>query len=442
MRFAVRLAASVAALGFIAPVQAQPADPVTVIHAGTLMAEPGKAPLANASIVVRGKTIESIRPGFVDVPGARVIDLRAATVMPGLIDSHVHLIGLDDRLQRRLQEPLRDYEDEAYTGLVNARKTLLAGFTSVRDLGGVPRTILSLRDVISSGQFVGPSIISAGAGIAVTGGHGDVNGLNRDLEEILKPRATHVCDGADDCRRATREQVSEGADVIKLKASGGVLSNVPGGLAQQMMDDELVAVVQTAKSFGRKVAAHAHGVDGVNAALRAGVDSIEHGTFTNDETFRLYKQTGAYYVPTLLAPAAALADGQRGALTPAQYAKAQQAAGNAEQSFARAIREGVTIAFGTDTGVSPHGRNAEEFALMVQNGMSPALAIRSATVTASELLGISEKVGTIVAGKEADIIAVAGDPTSDVRLLENVGFVMKGGKVVKQDGRPQLTIND
>jgi imidazolonepropionase-like amidohydrolase len=442
MKFVARLAASVAAIAFLAPVHAQPAETVTVIHAGTLMAEPGKAPISNATVVIRGRTIESVQPGFVDVPGATVVDLRGATVMPGLIDSHVHLIGLDDRMQRRLQDPFRDFEDEAYTGLVNARKTLLAGFTSVRDLGAEPRTILSLRDIINSGQFAGPTILSAGAGIAVTGGHGDVNGLNRDLEGILKPRATHVCDGADDCRRATREQVSEGADVIKLKASGGVLSNVPGGLAQQMMDDELVAVVQTAKSFGRKVAAHAHGVDGVNAALRAGVDSIEHGTFTNDETFRLYKQTGAYYVPTLLAPAAALADGQRGALTAAQFAKAQQAAGNAEKSFARAIREGVKIAFGTDTGVSPHGRNAEEFALMVKNGMSPALAIRSATVTASELLGISEKVGTIVAGKEADIIAVAGDPTSDVRLLENVGFVMKSGKVVKQDGKPQLTIND
>ena len=442
MKFVACLAASVAAMALVTPAQAQSTDPVTVIHAGTLLAEPGKSPLGNASVIIRGRTIESVQPGFVDVPGAKVIDLRSATVLPGLIDSHVHLIGLDDRLQRRLQESLRDYEDEAYTGLVNARKTLLAGFTSVRDLGGEPRTILSLRDAINSGQFAGPTILSAGAGIAVTGGHGDVNGLNRDLEAILKPRARHVCDGADDCRRATREQVSEGADVIKLKASGGVLSNVPGGLAQQMMDDELVAVVQTAKSFGRKVAAHAHGVDGVNAALRAGVDSIEHGTFTNDETFRLYKQTGAYYVPTLLAPAAALADGQRGALTPAQYAKAQQAAGNAEKSFARAIREGVRIAFGTDTGVSPHGRNAEEFALMVKNGLSASLTIRSATVTASELLGISERVGTIVAGKEADIIAVAGDPTADVRLLENVGFVMKGGKVVKQDGKAQLTIAD
>ncbi|HET9336157.1 MAG TPA: amidohydrolase family protein [Sphingomicrobium sp.] len=442
MKLVARLYVTVAAMGLAAPIAAQPAEPVTVIHAGTLMAEPGKAPLTNASVIVRGGKIEAVQPGFAEVPGARVVDLRTSTVMPGLIDSHVHLIGMDDRLQRRLQDNLRDYEDEAYTGLLNARKTLLAGFTTVRDLGAEPRTILSLRDAINAGQFAGPTIIAAGAGVAVTGGHGDVNGLNRELERVLKPRATHVCDGADDCRRATREQVSEGADVIKLKASGGVLSNVPGGLAQQMMDDELRAVVLTAKSFGRKVAAHAHGVDGINAALRAGVDSIEHGTFTNDETFRLYKQTGAYYVPTLLAPAAALADGQRGALTPAQFEKARQAAGNAEKSFARALREGVKIAFGTDTGVSPHGRNAEEFALMVKHGMSPALAIRSATVDAAELLGVASRLGTIEAGKEADMIAVEGDPSQNIRLLENVGFVMKSGRVHKLSGQRQLTSVD
>jgi len=426
-----------------APAIGQPAaEPMTVIHAGTLMAEPGKPVRRNASVVVQGRRIVEVRDGFVDIAGARVVDLRTSTVMPGLIDSHVHLIGLDDRLQRRLLETTRDHEDEAFTGLINARKTLLAGFTTVRDLGAEPKTITSLRDAVNAGHFAGPTILAAAAGIAVTGGHGDVNLVNRDLESVLKPKALHICDGPDDCRRATREQISEGADVIKLKASGGVLSNVPGGLAQQMMDDELRAVVATARTFGRKVAAHAHGVDGVNAALRAGVDSIEHGTFTDDESFRLYKQTGAYYVPTLLAPAAALADGQRGALTPAQYDKARQAAGNAEKSFARAVREGVRIAFGTDTGVSPHGRNAEEFALMVGAGMQPAAAIRSATVDAADLLGIGASAGTIAAGKDADIIAVDGDPLANIRELESVDFVMKHGRVHKLAGQRQLTSAD
>ncbi|QDP19820.1 metal-dependent hydrolase family protein [Sphingomonas xanthus] len=442
MQLVARLTATAAALALAVPGAAQQSEPLTVIHAGTLMAEPGKAPMRNASVIVRGRTIEAVQPGFAEVPGARVIDLRSATVMPGLIDSHVHLRGLDDRLQARLQENSLDSEDNAYIALANARKTLQAGFTTVRDLGGDPRLILSLRDAINNGMVGGPTIIAAGLGVSVSGGHGDPRNLrNRDSSlAVANPR--NVCNGADDCRRAVREQVGHGADVIKIMATGGVLSNVPGGLNQQMMDDEIRAAVSTAKSFGRKVAAHAHGVDGINAALSAGVDSIEHGTFTNAETFRLYAQTGAYYVPTLLAPAAALADGQRGALTPAQFEKARLAAGNAEKSFAQAIRSGVKIAFGTDTGVSPHGRNAEEFALMVKNGMAPAIAIRSATVDAAELLGVSSRVGTIAAGKDADIIAVDGDPTANIRLLESVGFVMKSGRVHKQGGARQLTIVD
>ncbi len=442
MKLAVSIAASVAALSFAAPVLAQTPEAVTVIHAGTILAEPGKPAISNGTVIVRGRTIESVQSGFVDVPGAKVVDLRNATVLPGLIDSHVHLSGLDDRFQSRLLASTRDNEDEAYTALINARKTLLAGFTTVRDLGGDPRLVISLRDAINAGELAGPTIISAARMVSVSGGHGDPrNGRNRDgANAVANPG--NVCNGADDCRRAVREQISAGADVIKIAATGGVLSNVPGGLNQQMMDDEMRAVVATAKTFDRKVAAHAHGVEGVNAALRAGVSSIEHGTFTNEETFRLYKETGAYYVPTLLAPAAALADGQRGALTAAQFDKAKLAAGNAEKSFGEAIKRGVKIAFGTDTGVSPHGRNAEEFALMVKNGMSPALAIRSATVDAAELLGVSARLGTITAGKEADIIAVAGDPTSDVRLLENVGFVMKRGKLIKLDGKPQLTAAD
>ena len=436
-----------AALLTVAPAAAQqPAvaapEAVTVIHAGMLIAQPGSAPRRNASVIVRGRTIAEVRDGFVDVPGARVVDLRAATVLPGLIDSHVHLRGLDDRLRARLEENQRDNEDNAYTALSNARKTLLAGFTTVRDLGGDPRLILSLRDAINAGELAGPTIISAARGISVAGGHGDArNGANRDIASLIPPGG-NVCNGADDCRRAVREQVGAGADVIKFSATGGVLSNVPGGLNQQMMDDEMRAIVQTAKMFDRKVAAHAHGVNGVNAALRAGVDSIEHGTFTNDESFRLYKQTGAYYVPTLLAPAAAVADGVRGALTPAQFEKARAAAGNAEKSFAEAIRRGVRIAFGTDSGVSPHGRNAEEFALMTRNGMSPTMAIRSATVDAAELLGITSRAGPIEAGKDADIIAVDGDPTQNVRLLERVGFVMKSGRVHKLAGQRQLTSAD
>ena len=418
------------------------AEPVTVIHAGTLLATPGRPAQREATVIVRGRRIAEVRSGYVDVPDARVVDLRDSTVMPGFIDMHVHMRGLDDRLQARLQAPFRDYEDEAYTALLNARKTLLAGFTTVRDLGNEPRMITTLRDAIEAGQFAGPTIVAAGRGVSVSGGHGDVNGMNRDLTEIGRARADNTCNGPDDCRRAVRHQISAGADVIKFSATGGVLSNVAGGLNQQMMADEMKAVVETAKTFGRKVAAHAHGVDGINAALEAGVDSIEHGTFTDDRTFELYRRTGAYYVPTLVAPAAAVADGERGALTPAQFQKAKEASGNAERSFARAVRERINIAFGTDSGVSLHGENAKEFGLMVKNGMAPAAAIRSATVAAATLLGRADRIGTIEAGKDADIVAVRGDPTADIRLLENVQFVMKHGRVHKLGGERQLTSAD
>lgn len=449
MKFAHLLAAA-AAIALVAPATAQTpppaapaqAEPVTVIHAGTLLAVPGQPPRREVSIVIRGRRIAEIQSGYVDVPGARVVDLRDSYVLPGLIDMHVHLVGLDDRFQARLQAPQRDYEDEAYTAMINARRTLLAGFTTVRDLGAEPRTITSLRDAINAGQLTGPTIFAAGRGVSVTGGHGGVNGLNRDLTDIYHARATNMCNGADDCRRAVREQISAGADVIKFAATGGVLSNVAGGLNRQMMPDEMRAIVETAHTFGRRVAAHAHGVDGVNAALEAGVDSIEHGTFTNDQTFALYRRTGAWYVPTLMAPAAALADGQRGALTPAQYDKAREAAGNATQSLGRAVRENVNIAFGTDSGVSRHGDNAQEFALMVNAGMTPTAAIRAATVGASTLLGRQDTIGTIEVGKEADIIAVVGDPTQNVRLLENVGFVMHQGRVHKLGGERQLAETD
>jgi len=431
-------AAALAQPGLQPPAQSQPAEALTVIHAGTLLAVPGETPRRNVSIVTRGRTIVEVRDGFVDLPGARVVDLRDHFVLPGLMDMHVHLRGLDDRLQARLQEPLRDYEDEAFTALVHARNTLLAGFTTVRDLGNDPHLIFSLRDAINAGAIEGPTIVAAGRGISVSGGHGDVNGLNRDLTELREPRAINVCNGADDCRRAVREQISRGAEVIKFSATGGVLSNVAGGLNQQMMPDEMRAIVETARTFGRRVAAHAHGVDGVNAALEAGVNSIEHGTFTSDRTFALYRQTGAYYVPTLLAPAAAVADGERGALTQSQFEKAREAAGNAERSFSRALNERVNIAFGTDSGVSPHGRNAEEFALMVRAGMTPMAAIRSATVNAATLLGRQASVGTIEPGRDADIIAVAGDPLQDIRLLENVRFVMRHGRVYKLGGRRVL----
>ncbi|WP_300972883.1 amidohydrolase family protein [Sphingomonas sp. LHG3406-1] len=426
--------------------QAAPAPlSVTVIHAGTLIDVPGQQPKRNASIVVRGRQILEVRDGFVDVPGARVVDLRTSTVMPGFIDSHVHVGGLDDPLRARVEAASRDLEDEAFTAFGNSRRLLMAGFTTVRDLNGNPRQLRALRDAIGRGDLVGPTILYAGRTVGITMGHGSGQpGLNRALtEDAMEPeRASGRCDGVESCRRAVRYQIGMGADVIKIAASGGVLSDVAGGLGKQMTDDEMKAVVDTAASFGRRVAAHAHGVQAVNDALKAGVASIEHGTFTNEESFRLYRQTGAYYVPTLLAPMYALKSAERGALRPNQVAKAREAAGNAEKSFAEAVRRGVKIAFGTDSGVSPHGTNAEEFVLMTRNGMSAMDAIKAATVNAADLLGRSSTIGTIEAGKDADIVAVEGDPLADIGRLQQLGFVMKWGQVVKQGGQRQLTAAD
>lgn len=418
------------------------AQAVTVIHAGTILTDPGRASIRNGSIVVRGREIAEVREGFVDVPGARVVDLRTMTVMPGLMDAHVHFNSSNDRMKRLMTQMTNDGEDDVFTALHNAKLTLAAGFTSVRDLGGNARAILTLRDEINAGRIPGPTILSAGRMISVSGGHGDGrNSISRNFHDTIDH--SNNCDGPDDCRRAVREQVSAGADLIKIASTGGVLSNVAGGLNQQMMDDEIQAVVATARTFGRKVASHSHGVGGVNASLRGGVDSVEHGTFTDEESFRLYRRTGAYWVPTLVAFVGALRDGERGILTAAQYDKAKLAAGQATQSLQRAVRSGgVKIAFGTDAGVYPHGQNADEFEMMVQNGMSPIDAIRAATVSTADLFGITDRAGTIAPGKWADIVAVPGDPTRDITAMKRVDFVMKWGQIYKLGGKRQLTSAD
>lgn len=421
---------------------AQAAEPVTVIHAGTILTDPGRASIRGGSIVVRGRNIAEVREGYITVPGAEVVDLKDSTVMPGLMDSHVHFNGANDRMKRLMTQTTSDGEDDVFTAITNAKLTLAAGFTSVRDLGGNPRAIFTLRDEINAGHIAGPTILAAGRMISVSGGHGDGrNSVNRELHDTIDH--SNNCDGPDDCRRAVREQVSGGADLIKIASTGGVLSNVAGGLNQQMMDDEIQAVVATAKTFGRKVASHSHGVNGVNASIRYGVDSVEHGTFTNDETFRLYKQHGTYWVPTMVAFLGALRDGQRGVLTKAQYDKALLASTNAQSGFQRAMREGgVKIAFGTDAGVYPHGDNADEFELMVKNGMKPIDAIRSATVNTADLFGLSDKAGTITPGKWADIIAVKGDPVQDITRMKQVDFVMKWGQIYKMNGKRHLTNAD
>jgi imidazolonepropionase-like amidohydrolase len=354
-------------------------------------------------------------------------------VLPGLIDSHVHLDS-DKAGQAQLIESLTNSDAQvAYEAAVNARKTLEAGFTTVRNLGDSTGATLALRDAIEAGKLPGPRIVDAGTGISTTSGHGDHTlGLAPDLAEHAPE--TNLCDGPETCRRAVRMQVRRGVDVIKLMTTGGVNSRIGAGLGRQMFDDEAKALIETAHLYGKKVAVHAHGADGINLALRYGADSIEHGTLLDEEGLKLFLKTGAYYVPTLSTVNGYL---ERLAKDPNAYSpevreKIEWRIGITGKALQLAYPRGVKIAFGTDAGVSLHGRNADEFELMVKHGMPAAEAIKAATLNAADLLGVASEAGSIEPGKRADLIAVSGDPLSDVTVLKRVGFVMKGGKVHKQ----------
>lgn len=416
---------------------APPPDQVRIITCGTLMVSAAQPPVKNTRLVVRNGLIESIGGAGDPAPRQGVsqqierVDLSDKYVLPGLIDCHVHLTMRTDEtyLQRRTTETP---EFVAVRAVAWARDTLDAGFTTVRDLGASAGSIFGLRDAINQGYVAGPRIIAAGKSIAVTGGHADpTNLLRQDLVQPVDER-DGVADGVDACAKAVRYQIKLGADCIKLTATGGVLSASTAGLKQHFTDAELASIVNTAHMMGRKVAAHAHGVDGINAALRAGVDSIEHGTYLDDESLRLFKHHGAYLVPTMLAGETV----SQNARKPGYYLRiiAEKAAAVGPMhklAVQKAIGAGVKMAFGTDSGVSEHGRNAREFALLVDAGVTPIQSITMATINAADLLGLSAEIGTLEPGKRADLIAVAADPTVDVRTLESVRFVMKDGRVIK-----------
>ena len=414
-------------------------DDLVYIHAGALLDRPGEPPRGESTLIIRGTRIDSVRDGHVrPEPGARLIDLSDQFVLPGMIDMHVHILNPDDKMRARLEANNRAIEDRLLIGVDNARRTLGAGFTTVRDLGSNVHSISALRDAINSGLIEGPTIVPAGMMISITAGHGDrSSNTNRDVAAAARAQANNLCNGPADCRRAVRDQVSQGAEVIKFAATGGVNSNIAAGLEQQMFPDEMRAIVETAHLLGLKVAAHAHGQNGIRAALEAGVDSIEHGTYTDAETNALFQKNNAWLVPTMIAGTAALSQARAGARSEATLAKAEQAVAVHTQSMVGAIRDGVPIAFGTDTGVSDHGKNAAELALLVDAGMTPAAAIQAATVNAALLLGREDRVGGLEPGMDADIIAVARSPLEDVRELEQVRFVMRRGIVHRIDALSQ-----
>lgn len=401
----------------------------TYVHAGKVLAVPGEGYLTAQTIQIEDGEIVSVKPGYINAPsGARTIDLKSGFVLPGLIDSHVHLLS-EFSPTARLKELSYSDVDYALEGAANARKTLLAGFTTVQDVGGADEAIFSLREAVSKGFVDGPRIRASGRAVTPTGGHGDGNGYSPALSVLF---TGNTCDGADDCRRAVRQAVKNGADVIKITATGGVLSNTKAGLGQQLFDDEIAAIVQAAATMGRKVTAHAHGKLGIDAALRNGVHSIEHGTYLDAGTIALFREKGATLVPTVLAGETVTGWTNEAWLPKPSRDKAATIGPLMFDMLRRAREGGVNVAFGTDTGVSKHGDNAEEFALMVRAGYTPEEAIRTATVNASVHVEMDHMIGTITSGKRADIIAVWSDPLADISALKQVRFVMKDGKVYRK----------
>lgn len=411
---------------------------VTLVQAGRLLDRPGQAPRGESTVVIRDGEVEAVQDGFVGAdafPGATVIDLRDRFVLPGLIDSHVHLTS--DRAGQA--GFLADFTDSlparAYEAAGNARDTLMAGFTTVRNLGDSGGVTLALRNATARHEVAGPRIIDAAASISTTSGHMDPRLSLSDEWRELMGEPDNVCNGVESCREAVRIQVGRGADVIKIATTAGVNSRIGAGLGAQMFEDEARALIETAHLYGKKVAVHAHGADGIDLALRLGADSIEHGTILGDDTIRLFRESGAYYVPTL-----STVNGYRtrlaadpNAYPPEVLPKILWRIEITGRSLEAAYPAGVRIAFGTDAGVSLHGRNADEFELMVQHGMPPMAAIQAATVNAADLLGLSAEIGTLEPGKRADLIAVRGDPLTDVTVLKSVGFVMRDGRIYRND---------
>jgi imidazolonepropionase-like amidohydrolase len=411
-----------------------------VIHAGRLIDGTGAAPKTQVSILIHDERITAVQPGFVTPAGADVIDLSSATVLPGLIDDHVHITMSFHKGDAIHTAMTRTGYDDAMDAVANARATLVAGFTTVRDVGGETGVVVALKRAIAAGVLPGPRMWVAGTPLGPTGGHGDAaNGLDPELEHA--GWTDNLIDSPEAARRTVRRLRREGVDLIKIMPSGGVMSIGDDPKLQLMEDDEIKAVIETAHALGMKVAAHAHGKQAIDHTIALGVDSIEHSSYADAESFKLYKAHGTYLVPTLLVAEKVYEHAKTHPedLNPSTAEKAIAVTPLIQKMLHDAYAAGVKVAFGTDTfGMSAHGENAQEFALLVKAGLPPMEAIKTATWNAADLLGAAQDVGTVQAGRYADIIAVDGDPLKDVTLLEHVAFVMKGGAVYKAGGRATI----
>jgi imidazolonepropionase-like amidohydrolase len=404
----------------------------TLIHAGRLIDGEADRAVAEMTIRVNGSRIVAIEPGYTArTAGDTVIDLKAHTVLPGLMDMHVHLTG-EYSADSRLRTFTLNQADLALDAAKYAKRTLDAGFTVVRNLGDSFNVTVALRQAIAAGDVPGPMIVTAAKSLSSTGGHGDPT--NGWAMHLIAEDNVHdvIVNSVEDARRAVRQRYKDGADWIKITATGGVLSVAKSGQNPQFTDDELKAIVDIATDYGLRVAAHAHGTEGMRRAVVAGVASIEHGTYMDRDVMRLMKDRGTYYVPTIMAGDWVAEKAKIDGFFPELVRPKAAAIGPLiQQTFADAYEFGVPIVFGTDTGVSPHGDNAREFALMVEAGMPAMEAIQSATSVAADFLNIADTHGSLAAGKQADIIAVPGNPLDDISAMQRVSFVMKGGKTFK-----------
>lgn len=404
----------------------------TLIHCGTLIDGISNTPKSQVTIVVEKNRITDVLNGYSPAQASdKVVDMKTRTVMPGWIDMHVH-IESETSKDQYLKRMSSNMADVAYEAQKYAATTLMAGFTTVRDLGGSGVNI-SIRNAINKGLVIGPRIFTAGRTIATTGGHGDpTNGISNTYS-VPDYVTNGVVDSPEEGRQAVRQRYKDGSDCIKITATGGVLSIAKNGKGPQFTEDEISAIVSTAKDYGFHVAAHAHGAEGMKRAIRAGVTTIEHATFMDDEAIALFKKHGAYYVPTIIA-GKTVGDSAKvpGYYHPLVVPKAIETSRQISETFAKAYKAGVKVAFGTDAGVFIHGYNAKEFQYMVEGGMPMMEAIKSATIVNAEILGMKSELGSVEKGKLADIVAVEGDPLKDAKAMMNVALVMKEGKIYKE----------